>query len=170
MVYPNLFAQQVLDATCNQELTKGCGLQVKEINELRFVLCPKRMNDAQFWIVYFSLARKYMPPEAFDPGFSVPEAGEKGEPQRKLLDLQEGIRKTFETAKQTASRWKDRATNTLQPAGMLCIGTPSRHLSLQNLSLNCHDLKTLTPLAVCASIPADPQDTLLLNVNLQEPD
>ena len=93
--------------------------QVKEINELRFVLCPKRMNDAQFWVVYFSLARKYMPAEAFDPGFAVPEDGEKGEPQRRLLDLQTGIRKTFETARQTASRWRDRATNTLQPAGRI---------------------------------------------------
>lgn len=58
-----------------------------------------------------------MPAEAFDPGFAVPEDGEKGEPQRRLLDLQTGIRKTFETARQTASRWRDRATNTLQPAG-----------------------------------------------------
>lgn len=93
---------------------------MKEINELRFVLCPKRMNDAQFWIVYFSLARKYMPPEAFDPGFEVPKDAAEGDSQRRLLDLQTGIRKTFETARQTASKWRDRATNTLQPAGKVC--------------------------------------------------
>ncbi len=40
---------------------------VKEINELRFVLCPKRMTDNQFWKVYFTLAQKYLPPEAFAP-------------------------------------------------------------------------------------------------------
>ena len=96
-------------------------LQVKEINELRFVLCPKRMNDAQFWVVYFSLARKYMPPEAFDPGFAVAEDSERGEPQQRLLDMQTGIRKTFNTVQQTASRWRDRATNTLQPAGKVSL-------------------------------------------------
>ena len=94
-------------------------LQVKEINELRFVLCPKRMNDAQFWIVYFSLARKYMPAKAYDPGFQIPEGSRPAEPQRKFLDLQKGIQQTFDTAKQTASKWRDRATNTLQPAGTL---------------------------------------------------
>lgn len=94
-------------------------LQVKEINELRFVLCPKRMNDAQFWIVYFSLARKSMPAEAFDPGFKVPQDGRDGDSQRRFMDLQAGIKKTFETARQTANKWRDRATNTLQPAGWL---------------------------------------------------
>lgn len=42
---------------------------VTEINELRFVLCPKRMTDKQFWHTYFHLARKHLPPEAFDPHF-----------------------------------------------------------------------------------------------------
>lgn len=42
---------------------------VKEINELRYVLCPKRMTDAQFWHIYFRLANKYLPEEASDPDF-----------------------------------------------------------------------------------------------------
>lgn len=41
----------------------------KEINELRYVLCPKRMTDAQFWQIYFQLAKKYFPDEAFDPAY-----------------------------------------------------------------------------------------------------
>ncbi|KAK9824342.1 hypothetical protein WJX72_009558 [[Myrmecia] bisecta] len=39
---------------------------VKEINELRFVLCPKRMTDEQFWKIYFTLTRKYLPGAAFE--------------------------------------------------------------------------------------------------------
>ena len=42
---------------------------VKEINELRYVLCPKRMTDVQFWQIYFRLADKYLPEEAADPDF-----------------------------------------------------------------------------------------------------
>lgn len=45
---------------------------VKEINELRYVLCPKRMTDAQFWQIYFRLADKYMPEEASDPNYMPP--------------------------------------------------------------------------------------------------
>ena len=49
---------------------------VKEINELRFVLCPKRMTDEQFWKIYFNLTKKQLPEAAFDPSF-VPEPPEK---------------------------------------------------------------------------------------------
>ena len=49
---------------------------VKEINELRFVLCPKRMTDEQFWKIYFSLTKKQLPEAAFDPNF-VPEGFSK---------------------------------------------------------------------------------------------
>ena len=45
---------------------------VKEINELRYVLCPKRMTDAQFWQIYFQLAHKYLPDMAWDPDFKPP--------------------------------------------------------------------------------------------------
>ncbi|EFN60126.1 hypothetical protein CHLNCDRAFT_133492 [Chlorella variabilis] len=40
-------------------------LALKEVNELRFVLCPKYMTDEHFWHVYFTLARKYLPEKAF---------------------------------------------------------------------------------------------------------
>ncbi len=45
---------------------------VKEINELRYVLCPKRMTDAQFWQIYFRLADKYLPEESTDPDYKPP--------------------------------------------------------------------------------------------------
>lgn len=41
-------------------------LAVKEMNELRFVLVPKRLRDEQFWAIYFTLMRGRLPPEAFD--------------------------------------------------------------------------------------------------------
>ncbi len=46
----------------------------KEINELRYVLCPKRMTDAQFWQIYFQLAKEYLPAEAFDASFVPPKS------------------------------------------------------------------------------------------------
>lgn len=39
---------------------------VKEMNELRFVLVPKRLTDEQFWAIYFSVTRSRLPAEAFD--------------------------------------------------------------------------------------------------------
>jgi hypothetical protein len=56
---------------------RACGAQeqhamlvvqsTREINELRYVLCPKRMSDATFWQIYFALARKRLPDAAFEP-------------------------------------------------------------------------------------------------------
>lgn len=46
---------------------------VKEMNELRFVLCPRRMTDERFWAVYFSLAKKHLPRKAYDPSTPAPE-------------------------------------------------------------------------------------------------
>lgn len=34
---------------------------VKEIDELRFVLCPKYMNDSQFWDTYFKVMKNDLP-------------------------------------------------------------------------------------------------------------
>ena len=81
--------------------------QVKEINELRFVLCPKRMNDAQFWTVYFTLAQKYLPPEAFDPDYKLPEPQQDAHAS---LDLQGGIQRTLQTANSFAKEWGKRAS------------------------------------------------------------
>jgi hypothetical protein len=59
--------------------------QAKEINELRYVLCPKRMTDAQFWHIYFQLAKKYLPAEAFDSSY-VPACSTT--PGMSITDLQ----------------------------------------------------------------------------------
>jgi BSD domain len=45
---------------------------VKEVDELRFVLCPRYMDDERFWAVYFSLVRKQLP----DKAYSWPEGEE----------------------------------------------------------------------------------------------
>ncbi|GAB4822589.1 hypothetical protein N2152v2_009635 [Parachlorella kessleri] len=38
----------------------------KEVNELRFVLCPRYMTDEHFWHVYFTLVKKYLPDKAYN--------------------------------------------------------------------------------------------------------
>jgi hypothetical protein len=38
---------------------------VKEIDELRYVLCPKYMNDGEFWETYFELMKEHLPKIAF---------------------------------------------------------------------------------------------------------
>ena len=38
---------------------------VKEIDELRFVLCPKYMDDGQFWETYFKIMKEELPSIAF---------------------------------------------------------------------------------------------------------
>ena len=48
--------------------------QVKEIDELRFVLCPKRLTDQQFWTIYFQLVKASLPAEAFSASAPLPEA------------------------------------------------------------------------------------------------
>lgn len=55
---------------------------VREINELRFVLCPKRMTDEQFWKIYFILCKRYLPDTAFDPSF---QPGSSTGPQEKIV-------------------------------------------------------------------------------------
>lgn len=45
---------------------------VKEINELRFVLCPRRMTDDRFWTVYFTLAKTHLPRAAYNRDTPVP--------------------------------------------------------------------------------------------------
>ena len=87
---------------------------MKEINELRFVLCPKRMNDAQFWMVYFTLAKKYLPAEAFDPEYVVTDSKDA---KVRMVELQSGLKRTLETARDTAIEWSSRASGTLRPAG-----------------------------------------------------
>ena len=42
------------------------------MNELRFVLVPKRLTDEQFWSIYFALTRARLPTEAFDTSLQAP--------------------------------------------------------------------------------------------------
>ncbi|KAL3130334.1 hypothetical protein ABBQ38_008164 [Trebouxia sp. C0009 RCD-2024] len=75
---------------------------VKEINELRFVLCPKRMTDEQFWKIYFNLTKKQLPDMAFDPTF-VPEGfSQQPAPSNPLssFDLQSKVQQLSSAAKQ----------------------------------------------------------------------
>lgn len=45
---------------------------VKELQDLRYLLCPKRMEEERFWKIYFSLAHPHLP-EACISGELVPE-------------------------------------------------------------------------------------------------
>lgn len=102
-------------------------IQVKEINELRFVLCPKRMNDAQFWSVYFLLSKKYLPLEAFDPDVQLDSLAQNRDTQQVLFDFQTGFKRTIDSARETAKTIATKATNALQPVGELlaCISSLS---------------------------------------------
>ena len=40
--------------------------RVKEVDALRFTLCPKYMDDGVFWAIYFELVRKMLPTEAYE--------------------------------------------------------------------------------------------------------
>ena len=40
--------------------------RVKEVDALRYALCPKYMDDGVFWAIYFELVRKMLPVEAFE--------------------------------------------------------------------------------------------------------
>lgn len=35
--------------------------EFEELNHLRYLLCPKRMSEEKFWLVYFSLAQSHLP-------------------------------------------------------------------------------------------------------------
>lgn len=90
---------------------------VKEINELRFVLCPKRMTDEQFWKIYFSLTKKQLPETAFDPTF-VPEGFSKQPaPSNSLsgFDLQSKVQQLSSAARllgeETTARLRAAAGN-----------------------------------------------------------
>jgi len=55
--------------------------EVKEINELRYVLCPKYMDDRQFWEIYFQLVKDKIPQVAFTwrEGDNLPNYGKQTE-------------------------------------------------------------------------------------------
>ena len=62
--------------------------EVKEINELRYVLCPKYMDDQQFWKIYFQLVKDKIPQVAFTwkEGDNLPSSGKQTEEDPLSLD------------------------------------------------------------------------------------
>lgn len=90
---------------------------VKEINELRFVLCPKRMTDEQFWKIYFNLTRKQLPEAAFDPTFAPEDSSKEAAPSNPLssFDLQSKVQQLSNAARQlgeeTTARLRSAAGN-----------------------------------------------------------
>lgn len=53
---------------------------VKEVNELRFVLCPRYMGDSEFWDIYFELVKDKLPPVAYTwkEGDDLPPSSDRG--------------------------------------------------------------------------------------------
>ncbi len=86
---------------------------VQEINELRFVLVPKRMTDQDFWRIYFTLARKYLPACAFDISNTADKASSSQAASTLAgFDLQDRFQQLSVSAKQ----WGAQATASLQAA------------------------------------------------------
>lgn len=90
---------------------------VSEINELRFVLCPKRMTDEQFWKIYFSLTKKHLPEDAFNPDFVPEESAKQPQTANPLigLDLQSKVQQLSSAARhfgeETTARLRSAAGN-----------------------------------------------------------
>ncbi len=63
--------------------------RVKEVDALRFTLCPKYMDDGVFWAIYFELVRKMLPDEAYEDV----EGGELKLPRRYEEVVEERARK-----------------------------------------------------------------------------
>ena len=84
---------------------------VHEVNELRYVLCPRYMDDQRFWQVYFALSKSHLPSIAFSwkDGDALPRiSGEQDDkdkdpdPFMSLTGLQDQL-KTFGTKIQAAA-------------------------------------------------------------------
>lgn len=89
---------------------------VQEINELRFVLVPKRMTDQEFWHIYFTLARKYLPAQAFDPAYA-PAAAERSAASATSGSLAGfDIQDRFQQLSVSAKQWGAQASASLQAA------------------------------------------------------
>lgn len=90
---------------------------VREINELRFVLCPKRMTDKQFWHTYFQLARKHLPPGAFET------AAEAQQPDEHLGQHQLDLQARLQQLSASAQLW---GANTAATVAALARPSSSR--------------------------------------------
>lgn len=42
--------------------------KVPQLQDLRFVLCPRKLHEYEFWMIYFTLCRRYLPKAAFEAG------------------------------------------------------------------------------------------------------
>ncbi|KAK9833157.1 hypothetical protein WJX74_008715 [Apatococcus lobatus] len=94
---------------------------VQEINELRFVLVPKRMTDQEFWHIYFTLARKYLPAHAFDPTHSAASSTQRSAEQGSSSQGAAGLanfdlQDRFQQLSTSAKHWGAQASASLQAA------------------------------------------------------
>lgn len=49
--------------------------EVPHLHDLRFVLCPRRMTEAEFWTIYFLITRKYVKPDTVSNANTARTAG-----------------------------------------------------------------------------------------------
>lgn len=90
---------------------------VQEINELRFVLVPKRMADQEFWHIYFTLACKYLPAHAFDPTHSAAPSTQRGSSSQGAAGLASfDLQDRFQQLSTSAKQWGAQASASLQAA------------------------------------------------------
>ena len=87
--------------------------QVKEVDELRFVLCPKRMSDQQFWAVYFQLVRRHLPEAAYDLEAPLPELPSQADAGQSPVSLRERLQSLSTSAQQ----WMAAPSTTASAAG-----------------------------------------------------
>lgn len=114
---------------------------VNEINELRFVLCPKRMTDEQFWKIYFNLTKKQLPENAFNPDF-VPEDTAKQTPSTNPLsglDLQSKVQQLSSAAR----HFGEETTARLRSAAGNITATPKSAAAQQSSPTNASDIGSM---------------------------
>lgn len=98
-------------------------MSVQEINELRFVLVPKVIDDAQFWAIYFALNRSRLPPECYDESLQVDEQPVMLDPPSrppqliKLAAAPEAIKKEFRDFKMKPAARESDDLEALNPEG-----------------------------------------------------
>uniref|UniRef100_A0A383W225 BSD domain-containing protein n=1 Tax=Tetradesmus obliquus TaxID=3088 RepID=A0A383W225_TETOB len=56
--------------------------QVPQLQDLRFVLCPKRMDEYVFWTIYFTLCKRYLPVQRHEEQPEQPQAQQQQQQQQ----------------------------------------------------------------------------------------
>ena len=107
---------------------------VKEVNELRYVLCPKRLRDAQFWAIYFTLARRYLPAEAYDPAYQPKSSGPRAavDWQARLAGLSTSARQWGAGVSAPLRSITTGAASALQPPSTAAAATQSTDAALSS--------------------------------------